>query len=136
MNDHDSPPILARREELLEERGNRDAFWLCLTFMVVVAIGLIVLGIAVANTRFIAIPVASLEFPAVSNDAGLGVRKLSNRAAPLGVAAPRTSFVPATHLRPVPSAYGRAFVVRAKSDPGVVEVAPSCRPEFSPVSHP
>ncbi len=60
-----------------------------------------------------------------------GIIGVSNRAAPLGVAAPRTHFGSAAmrQLRPVPVSSGRVSMLRAKSDAGVT-AAQSCRPEF------
>ena len=142
----DLVPVIDRHE-ILEERGNRDAFRLCVLLLVVMAIGLVVLGIALVNTSIVLIPHAAeselpsftprtpIDLPASRKAAG-GERKQS--AARLGVGVPRTHFVwpSASALGSVPvQASGRVLSIGAKSDAGDVG-AQSCRPECYFFYHP
>lgn len=58
----DEPTVT--RHEIMEERGNRDAFRLCVLVLLVVALGLVVLGVVAWNLRVMLIPLIPREKPA------------------------------------------------------------------------
>ena len=53
------------RHEILEERGNRDAFRICVLLVILLALLIGVLGIAAWNSRFMLMPIVPRNAPAI-----------------------------------------------------------------------
>jgi hypothetical protein len=56
-------PLPVERREIIEERGNRDAFRLAVMIIMMVIAGLTVLGIAAWNSRFMLMPLVPRAEP-------------------------------------------------------------------------
>lgn len=86
------------RHEIMEERGNRDAFRLCVLVLIVVAIiatALGVVGTVVAmHTHFLVMPLPSREVPRAQLSTPRAERTPSSKTAPRSVTARRVDPFP------------------------------------------
>lgn len=80
MSDEGKAAMIERRE-IIEDRANRDAFRLCVLILIVVAIGLVVLGIAAWNSRFMLMPIVPRSQLSTPRAESTPSSKTANRSA-------------------------------------------------------